>query len=51
MPSFGIKEDDTAHSIIAEAFPNRKITSVPANVIVAGGGGIHCITQQQPAGN
>ena len=49
MPSFGAAEDDAAKAILAEVFPRRKIEQVPAVEIVKGGGGIHCITQQQPA--
>ena len=33
-----------------ELFPERKAVAVPAFDIVRGGGGIHCVTQQQPSG-
>ena len=49
MPSFGVSEDAAAKETIAAAFPGRKIAQVPAQIIARGGGGIHCITQQQPA--
>lgn len=49
MPSFGVKEDAVAKAVLAEVFPQRKITQTPALAVVRGGGGIHCITQQQPA--
>lgn len=49
MPSFGAPEDDAARRIVASVFPAHKIVQIPANAIVRGGGGIHCITQQQPA--
>nr|WP_131782291.1 agmatine deiminase family protein [Legionella gresilensis] len=49
MPAFGHKEyDQTAHAIIKNCFPNYRIKQVKALDIFAGGGGIHCITQQQP---
>ncbi len=48
MPSFDDAHDALARDIVAKAFPDRKITQVPALDILAGGGGIHCITQQQP---
>jgi agmatine deiminase len=50
MPSFNDPADAIAASIMAKAFPDRRIAQVPASDIVQGGGGIHCITQQQPAG-
>lgn len=51
MPSFELpREDDRARAVIAELFPRRKVVQVPARAIVRGGGGIHCITQQQPSG-
>ena len=49
MPSFGIREDDEARAVIAEMFPKRRVLQTPALAVVRGGGGIHCITQQQPA--
>lgn len=49
MPSFGVAEDARARSVLAEAFPSRRIAVVDAVDIVRGGGGIHCVTQQIPA--
>jgi agmatine deiminase len=51
MPSFEDSRDDAAYEIIAKCFPGRNVAQVPALEIVYGGGGIHCITQQQPAGH
>jgi len=48
MPSFGDAHDALAREIVARAFPDRRIAQVPAGDILVGGGGIHCITQQQP---
>jgi agmatine deiminase len=48
MPSFDDPHDVRARDTLAAAFPGRDITVVPALPIVAGGGGIHCITQQEP---
>lgn len=50
VPSFEDSKDDTAFNTIAKAFPNRKAIQVPALDILHGGGGLHCITQQQPTG-
>lgn len=43
------RADATARSVLEEAFPGRKAVTVDARPIFARGGGIHCITQQQPA--
>jgi agmatine deiminase len=48
MPSYGVPEDDAARDIVAAAFPGRDVVQVPIPVLCTGGGGIHCITQQQP---
>lgn len=48
MPSFEDSQDTRAFEIISEVFSNRSVVSVDANDIAFGGGGIHCITQQQP---
>jgi agmatine deiminase len=49
VPAFGETEDEPARAAIAAAFPGREIVQVEASAIVRGGGGIHCITQQEPA--
>jgi len=35
--------------ILREAYPGREVVSVDARPLFERGGGIHCITQQQPA--
>jgi agmatine deiminase len=42
------RADATARRILAEAYPGREVVTVDARAIFACGGGIHCITQQQP---
>jgi len=49
-PGFDDPMDEKAQKILASAFPDRKLVMVPGLTIVAGGGNVHCITQQQPAG-
>lgn len=49
MPSFDDPHDEAARAVLADCFPDRAIRAVPALDIVAGGGGIHCITLGQPA--
>ncbi len=47
---FGDDEADAAaRGILAEEYPGREVVTVDARPIFARGGGIHCITQQQPA--
>jgi agmatine deiminase len=49
VPSFEDAADDEAYRILRRALPGLELVPVPALDIVRGGGGIHCITQQQPA--
>jgi agmatine deiminase len=48
MPAFMTDEDAPAAATVRAAFPGRAVVQVDARAIVRGGGGIHCITQQQP---
>jgi agmatine deiminase len=46
---FGERDADArAAAILAEEYPGREVVTVDAREIFARGGGIHCITQQQP---
>ena len=49
MPSFDDPHDERARAALAECFPGRDILQIDALDIVQGGGGIHCLTQQEPA--
>ena len=46
--AFNDPHDDEAADIMARVYPDRQIVRVDARHIFALGGGIHCITQQQP---
>ena len=48
--AFDDPRDRQAAEILGALLPGRKIESVDARPIFERGGGIHCITQQQPAG-
>lgn len=50
IPAFEDPQDARAYDTINKLFPDREVVQVPALEILHGGGGIHCITQQQPAG-
>ncbi|UNB56063.1 MULTISPECIES: agmatine deiminase family protein [unclassified Mycolicibacterium] len=47
--SFGDRNDAEAAAILAEQYPGRKVVSIDARPLFERGGGIHCITQNQPA--
>jgi agmatine deiminase len=42
------RAEAAAREILADAYPGRRVVTVDAREIFARGGGIHCITQQQP---
>jgi len=48
LPVFKDHNDAKALECLTECYPGRTIRSVDARVIFAMGGGVHCITQQQP---
>lgn len=47
--TFGDPNDEKALRILADAYPGRRVVGIDARELFARGGGIHCITQQQPA--
>jgi len=46
--SFGDPHDAEAVDLLRAAYPGREVVTVDARPLFARGGGIHCITQQQP---
>ena len=48
MPKYGIAEDDHIIEVFEEFMPGRRVAQVSIPSIAIGGGGIHCITQQEP---
>ena len=52
VPAYGHANDSLALETLAAVFPDRKAVSITdAREITLGGGNVHCITQQQPAGS
>jgi agmatine deiminase len=50
IPAFGDPGSDAAAlATFKDAFKDRQIVQLRIDAICAGGGGIHCVTQQQPA--
>ncbi len=47
--AFDDENDAVAKGILEKVYPGREIVLVDARPLFARGGGIHCITQQQPA--
>lgn len=41
--------DDLAREQLGELYPDREVIAIDTDPVSAGGGGIHCATQQQPA--
>ena len=50
MPLLDARTDKAAARRLKRLFPGRRVVGVPAREILLGGGNIHCITQQVPAG-
>jgi agmatine deiminase len=49
-PEFGDQAADAeARRVLATLFPGREIVQLNIDALAAGGGGIHCATQQQPS--
>jgi agmatine deiminase len=49
-PEFGDTETDSAgKTTLTRLFPGREIVQLEIDAIAAGGGGIHCTTQQEPS--
>lgn len=49
LPIFNVPNDRKALSILQNIFTDREVVPLPCRELLMGFGGIHCITQQQPA--
>lgn len=50
VPVFHHANDEKALKILEGLFPTRKVLGIYCEPLLAGFGGIHCVTQQQPRG-
>jgi agmatine/peptidylarginine deiminase len=50
MPAYGDEADTAAAQVLARAFPDREIVSVPCRPLIWQNGSLHCITMQLPHG-
>ncbi len=50
LPVFNDPNDEKAVKLLQELYPDRVVEPIYAREILLGGGNIHCITQQVPAG-
>ena len=48
VPVGGRKEDKPALALLDAALPGREVVAVPGDLLALGGGGVHCVTRQQP---
>jgi agmatine deiminase len=47
-PAYGGAEDAEAAETLRRAYPGRQVVCLAVRDLFRGGGGIHCITQQEP---
>jgi agmatine deiminase len=50
VPILGTAEDEKARLLLQKLHPDREIVGVPSTAMAVDGGGVGCITQQQPSG-
>jgi len=49
VPTFNSPHDTAGVKAIAQLFPDRETIGLPADAVLAGGGGFHCASQQMPS--
>jgi agmatine/peptidylarginine deiminase len=48
VPTFDGPSDQAALELLAGLLPDRRVVGLDGRAILFGGGGCHCLTQQQP---
>jgi agmatine deiminase len=49
VPTYGSPHDADGVAAVAALFPDRETIGLPADAVLAGGGGFHCASQQMPS--
>lgn len=49
VPTFNCNADKIALDIFKKLFPKRKIVGIDCSLLIQEGGGLHCMTKQEPA--
>lgn len=49
VPTFGTPHDADGVAAVADLFADRETIGLPADAVLAGGGGFHCASQQMPS--
>jgi agmatine deiminase len=50
VPTYNDPNDRKAMELLSRFFPTRQLAPIDSSQLLIGGGAIHCVTQQQPAG-
>lgn len=50
MPAYGDPADERAAEVLAQAFPDRQVVTVPCRPLIEQNGSLHCLTMQLPQG-
>ncbi|MGO9995052.1 MAG: agmatine/peptidylarginine deiminase [Steroidobacteraceae bacterium] len=48
-PAYGLASDRRVEELLRSVYVTRRVVMLPIGKIAIGGGGFHCVTQQQPA--
>ena len=48
VPNYNDPQDNVSNAIIQELYPEKEVVGIDSRNILANGGMVHCITQQQP---
>ena len=49
VPTYDSPMDAEGVAAVAACFPDRDTVGLPADAVLAGGGGFHCASQQMPS--